>query len=394
MNPIYRDYSFPRSTLEIDLNKLKKNYDLLKGICLRETFFCPMVKDQAYGHGAVPITQALLEKKVRQVGVIDISEAWQLREFIKEPLDILVFGPVLKKEDLSWAIENNITLVINNWVDLENLKKEKKTKIHLKFDTGFSRLGFPLSESEKIKKFLDKNPHIQLEALCTQLIFGEELTNAESFSHHQIKKMQTLQSIFPSSFLHIFNTSALGSIYVSGLIENFSSIGVRPGIGLYGIKPQIRLTEKFMEQKWRDLSLEPISCLKSYVVNTHKLNKGDKVSYSGSWVAQRPSILATVSLGYGDGFFRGSTSSQREVLFRGERVPIVGVICMDFFMIDVTACFQKKECVPISLGEEVVIFGQQGESFLSIEDQSHKVGTITYEFLVRLGERIERSYVC
>ncbi len=392
MNRTYKDYSFPRSILEIDLNKLKSNYDLLKKMCSNETFFCSMVKDQAYGHGVIPITQALLEKGVKQVGVIDIPEALQLREFIKEPFDILVFGPLLSEESLSWAVDNNITLVVNNWVDLKHLEKRKKIKIHLKFNTGFSRLGFPLSEAERIKKFLDKNPHIQLEALCTQLVSGEELTDTNSFSHQQIKQMQTLQSVFPSTFLHIFNTSALCSIYVSGLVEKFSSIGVRPGIGLYGIKPEIYLTDKSMEQKWRELFLEPISCLKSYVVNVHKLNKGDKVSYSGSWVAQRPSTLVTISLGYGDGFFR-SFNSQREILFRGQRVPIVGAVCMDFFMVDVTDCFTGKESDSIFLGEEVVIFGQQGESFLSIEDQSQKVGTIAYEFLVRLGERVGRVYI-
>ena len=392
MNLACRDYSFPRSTLEIDLNKLNKNYDLLKGICSKETFFCPMVKDQAYGHGAIPIIQVLLKKKVKQVGVIDISEAWQIREFIKEPLDILVFGPVLKQEDLFWAVENNITLVVNNWVDLENLQKEKKTKIHLKFDTGFSRLGFSLSEAEKIKSFLNKNPHIHLEALCTQLVFGEDLTSENNFSYDQIKKMEALQSIFSSCFIHIFNTASLGSIYANGLVEKFSSIGVRPGIGLYGIKPEICLTKKSTEQIWKNLSLEPISCLKSYVVNKHELNKGDKVSYSGSWVAQRPSTLVTISLGYGDGFFRG-LNSQREVLFRGQRVPIVGLVCMDFFMADVTSCFKEKESDSVALGEEVVIFGHQGKSFLPIEEQSRKVESITYELLVRLGERVERSYV-
>ena len=122
-----------------------------------------MVKDNAYGHGAIPITQTLLDTNVQQVGVISVTEAWQIQEFVSEPPHVLIFGPVLNREDWQWLADNpkNCLPVINNWLDLKKAKEIKiPLKIHLKFDTGFTRLGFSLTEAEKIKSFLEKAPSL------------------------------------------------------------------------------------------------------------------------------------------------------------------------------------------------------------------------------------------
>jgi len=391
MDSLCSEYPSARSLLEVNLKHLKHNYDLLKKFCTPQSFFCPMVKDQAYGHGMLPIVKTLLEQNTKYLGVLTVSEALQIKNTFKTEINVLIFGPVLNQEEISMAVSNQVTLVINNWVDLRQLRHCQKAKIHLKFDTGFSRLGFVVSEATQIKNFLNQNPHIQLEALCTQLLYGEELWDLSHFSHTQIRKIQALKSVFPNCFIHLFNTSALCVTALSGLSEKFSDIGVRPGIGLYGIKPEIHFKDLSLKQKWENFSLKPIACLKTYVVNVHHLNCGDRVSYGGHWIAQRDSLVITVSLGYGDGFFR-SLFSKREVLFRGQRAPIVGTVCMDFFMVDVTDCISQDE-QPIILGEEVVIFGEQRDAVLSLVDQSQKIGTIPYEFLVRLGSRVKRTYI-
>ncbi|MGI9548595.1 MAG: alanine racemase [Bdellovibrionales bacterium] len=387
MNSSFKAPFFSRSILEVHLNSLKKNLQQLKSLSDPEVFFCPMVKDEAYGLGAIPVTKALLEEGVRQVGVISIQEARQIREALKEDFGLLVFGPVLDPKELHWAFQNNVTLVVSNWLDLESLKDFSKIRIHLKFDTGFSRLGFACSEAQKIKTYLDQQKNIEVEALCTQLIFSEDQNQFES----QVKQLEALRSgLFPDAFLHIFNTAALCASSFNERSKKFSSIGARPGIGLYGIKPDLRIKDANLKKKWDAFSLEMAACLKSYVCNIHHLNQGDRVSYLGTWTAPKACIIATVSLGYGDGFFR-SADTQREVLFRGQRAPIVGAVCMDFFMIDVTKCIQDKK--EVCLGEEVVIFGRQEGAFLPIEEHAQKSGTIPYELLVRLGPRVQRVYV-
>ena len=392
MTENYKAKAFPRAVLELDLQGLKKNCKVLKAMSPEGAFFCPMVKANAYGHGAVPVARALMEEGIRQVGVISVSEAWQIREFVSESLDILVFGPVLNREDLSWGLESRLVFVLNNWPDLEALAQKKAAaRAHLKFDTGFSRLGFALSEAEKLKAFLDRNPQIQLEGLASQLIAGEEIGDESSFSRRQMERFLSLKKIFPSLPLHLLNTSAMLSAHAHDMRHQ---IGSRPGIGLYGLKPRVFFANKQSEKKAERAAFEPASRLKSHVAAFRRLKAGGRVSYSGEWKAPRPSDVIAVAMGYGDGFFRGSDPAlgARRILFRGQKAPIVGRVCMDFFMADVTECL-KGDQPPVSLGEEVALFGRQGAAFLSVEEQSQRAGTIPYELLARLGDRVQRNYL-
>lgn len=375
--------NLPRSVLEVYPSLIKSNCLLLKSFC-REQFFCPMVKDNAYGHGAIPITQTLREAGVKQVGVINVTEAWQIREFVTDPPDILIFGPILNKEDWKWiSREKKCIPVINNPLDLEQAKDLKiHLKIHLKFDTGFTRLGFAPEEAEKVKSFLNEAPLLQVEGICTQLLNGKEALQKESLK--QTKTLNDLKLLFSAPLTHSLNTEALIS---QALHKGKASDGARPGIGLYGIKPAITFQNEKMEGKWENLSLKNVSTLKSYIVNIHHLKKGGKVSYSGTWQATKDSTIATMSLGYGDGFSR-SFSNKGKVLYRGKHCPLVGRVCMDFFMIDITDFSEP----PPHIGEEVVIFGNQQKSFLSVTEQAACIDTIPYEIFTSLGERITRTY--
>ncbi|MCY4513099.1 MAG: alanine racemase [Bdellovibrionales bacterium] len=374
----------PSAILEINLKALKENCSILKKLS-GANFFCPMVKTQGYGHGIVPVTQALFAVGVEQVGVVAVSEARALRKALPNTLDILVFGPVLNKEDLDWLYENKCVLVANNWKDLEYWSKKGPSRIHVKFDTGFSRLGFHISEAEILKTFFIKHPHIRAEGLCSQLLSGEELGQETSASYRQMERMEHLISLFSFKANHLFNTAALLSSVCYGGKMNFGS---RPGIGLYGIKPKIIFTGIEREKKWKEISLKPTSSLKSRIVGVHKLEKGEAVSYEGTWKAGRSSIIVVVSLGYGDGFPRALSSPQGSVLFRGKIVPVAGRVCMDFFMVDVT---DVGGSFPI-LGEEVVIFGTQEAMTLSPEEQAEKASTVSHELFVRLGDRVKRHY--
>ncbi|MDE0092259.1 MAG: alanine racemase [Oligoflexia bacterium] len=371
-----------RAVLEINLSLVKKNAQILKSMT-PHSFFCPMLKADAYGLGAVPIAKALSEIGVKQVGVLNFEEAWPIRKALPK-MDILIFGSFIKKEDLSGMLENNLTIVCSNWTDLKNLAQlEKKARLHLKFDTGFSRLGFHLNSVSQTLDFLKQNPQLKLEGFGTQLVSGEELGDKNSFSFQQLTQFLSLAKNFPNKKNHILNSAGLISQFAH---SDSTDLGARPGISLYGIKPKIFFKNKAVEDKWNHLPLQPVSCLKSQIVALRELSKGAPVSYGAYWKAPKRSTIATVSLGYADGFFR-AFGKKREVLFRGKNRPVIGAVCMDFFMIDLTDTDKEK---PIELGEEVIIFEKDK---LTVEDQATAINTIPYELFTSIGPRVKRVYI-
>ena len=371
---------------EIDLNALQSNTRLLKKLS-GKNFFCPMIKTDAYGHGLLPVAKTLVSAGVRQVGVGSVSEARRIRKTLPPARwDILVFHPVLNQGDMNWLYENRCVPVINNWSDLENWAKKPSPRLHIKFDTGFSRLGFPPAEAEALKSFFRKHPRLRVEGLCSHLTDNEELANRHSLSRLQVKKMKSLAPLFPGGKNHLYNTAGLFSRVCHNRTVDF---GVRPGIGLFGVRPRVAFRSKTAETRWKALSLKPVSTLKGRVTAFCKLKKGETVSYNGTWRAKRPSVTALVSLGYGDGLPRLLSFPGGRALFRGKIFPVAGRVCMDFFMLDVTGAGAPLP----SLGEEVVIFGKQNEGFLSPEFQAEKADTLPHELFVRLGGRVRRKYI-
>ena len=225
---------------------------------------------------------------------------------------------------------------------------------------------------------------MELEGIGTHLVSGEELGDNNSFSSFQLQKFLDLIRFFPNTKNHILNSSALISQFVH---SDSSNLGARPGISLYGIKPKVFFQNSKAEEKWNQLQLRPVSCLKSRIVSVQELSKGAPVSYEARWKAPRKSKIATVSLGYADGFLR-ALDKKREVLFRGKKRPVIGAICMDFFMIDLT-----DEDKAIELGEEVIIFGADKQASLSAEEQAEAINTIPYELFTNIGSRVERLYI-
>ena len=410
-----------RAILEINLDLLKKNAVQLQSMTA-QAFFCPMLKANAYGHGAVFAAQALYDVGVKQVGVLTSEEALPIKKLLPN-MDVLIFKPLLSKEDLSWIAEKHLIPVCSNWIDLKNLGQlQKKIRIHLKFDTGFSRLGFKLDSIQKLLEFLKNNSQIKLEGVGSHLVSGEELWDKSSFSFSQLKKFLDLVKFFPNKKNHILNSPALISQFVhqsssspqktqplesppdlqdlsfpqkqesdpaSQTLSNAFDLGARPGISLYGIKTKVFFQNHKAKEKWNQLQLQAVSRLKSQIAALKDLEKGDSVSYGRHWTAPRKSKIAVVSLGYADGFFR-ALGKKREVLFRDQKTPVVGAVCMDFFMIDLTDIKGEK---PIELGEEVIIFGKAKNSALPIEEQAAALNTIPYELFSSLGSRVKRVYI-
>jgi len=368
-----------RAVLEVNLSAVRQNVRLLQKIN-GKNFFCPMLKANAYGQGALPIAKALYEEGVKQAGVINADEAWPLRENLPD-MDILIFSPLYKAEDLKWIAQENLVLVCSDWRDLKTLSRLKtKIRIHLKFDTGFSRLGFFPPSAPQIKAFLKDHPHISLEGFGSQLLSGEELANKNTPTYKQLKDFFKLKKTFPNLENHLLNSAGLISQYAN---QSSDLLGSRPGISLYGIKPKVYCKDKVAQSRWEALNFIPSSCLKSQIMGLRTLSKGDSVSYGSRWTAKKETQIATVSMGYADGFSR-SLGATRNVLFRGRKRPVVGAVGMDFFMIAL-----EKEDHEARLGEEVILFGSPD---LTIEEQAQATSTIPYELLVSLGSRVERLY--
>ncbi len=372
-----------KSIAEINLKNLKHNFELIQKISSHRKFICPMIKANAYGHGAVEVSKALIEQGTKALGVALIEEAIQLREN-QIGTEILVFT-TFDKASCDAIMSYKITPVLSQFEELENLKsrlsKNSQQKIHLKFNTGMNRLGFELSEVSKIKNFLDSNQNFKLDGICTHLINGDDIQQDEGFSKSQLEKIFEVSENFKSypHHLHALNSSALVSSSAQKPPDlQVASLGARPGIALYGgVHPSA------------SLDFRPVMQLKSEVVLLHEVKRGETVSYGGQFKTKRDSLIGVVPFGYGDGYFR-SLSNQSEVLCHGHHVPVVGTVCMDYFMIDLTE-FRNAE--NFMIGDEVMLFGQQKNNQILAGDLAKKVGTISYEVFTRVGERVPRIFI-
>jgi len=382
-----------KSYAEIHLKNLEHNIQLIKKISGRPRFCCPMVKANAYGHGDIEVAHCLIGQGVSHLGVGLVEEAIRLRKNrITEP--ILVFG-MFDEASCDAILEHDITPVISDFAELEYLKQKlsqlpgRRQKIHLKFNTGMNRLGLEVAQAPRLRQFLDDHKNFELEGICTHFFHGEDAGLEAANSHQQLEKLFTACKKFDAYDyeMHALGSSAIANLHFRVeqnkplMPENIFKLGIRPGIAIYG---------GFVANlENRRLDLRPVMNLKSQIVRLHELRAGEITSYGGKWKATRDSLIAVVPLGYADGYFR-NLSGRGEVLCHGQIVPVVGTVCMDYFMIDLTGI---KHDGSVKVGDEIVLFGRQQNNQILASDLAEKIGTISYEVLTRVGERVPRIYV-
>lgn len=376
---------YRKTFAEINLNHLKHNLEIINHH-FSGRYICPMVKANAYGHGDIVIAKYLEKLGVKQVGVCLIEEGILLRQQdIK--MKILVFRG-FDKEGAQAIIENQLTPVVSNWDQLENINKFAKGQfsIQIKFNTGMNRLGFEIEDASRIVEFLSKHNHIKLEAILTHLHQGEDAQLANSESHHQLNKFEQAIAEFHSipCVIHALNSS--GGINLIKVRDDKShylnrhNYGVRPGLMLYGYNTVNRQD---------NLGLKRVMSLKSIIADIRVVKKGDGVSYNATWRAGEDSLIAIVPIGYADGFHR-LNSNRSSAIVCGQLAPIVGNICMDFLMIDVTSVAKKIEVVKDS---EVILFGDSQNGLItSAYEVADHTQTIPWEVLTSVGERVPRIY--
>lgn len=381
---------FRRTFAEINLENLEHNFNLLKLIAGENRFLCPMVKANAYGHGDIQVAQYLENIGSSHLGVCLIEEGLLLRNhYIKS--DILVFRG-FDKEGAQKIYDAQLTPIVSTWEQLKYLESvvDDKIKIHLKFDTGMNRLGFPIEEVEKLRNYFRQSKKLKLKAILSHFYQGEDAHIENGHSHNQALKMQQVYDFFRNDdvYVHLLNSGGIASFSKPEVQANrkhyLHSInwGFRPGLMLYGYMPDSQFTH---------LNLKPVMTFKSVVNNIRLVRKGESVSYGASWKASKDSIVAVVPVGYADGVHR-VLSNVGCVLFAGQRAPIVGRICMDFLMIDVTHIVSPDKINSYN-EEEVILFGfDQKNNFLSAEVNAQAMQSITWEILTSVGERVPRHF--
>ena len=364
---------YRKTYLEIDLGALRSNFIFLKNKT-KSKWLCPMVKANAYGHGAVEVVRTLVEEGEKVFGVSLIEEAIELREAGFKNVQILVFSP-LGADSVGAIDAYHLTPVVTHKGEISLLESTLQTRVdvHLKVNTGMNRLGISLNDTLECVDGIKSSKKMRLVGLCTHLSHGEDI----DISKRQLSQLMEVSGNIDVP-IHLLNSASLAFLSDYSDLAHHLDFGFRLGISLYGLSPNGEVD-----------GLIPVMSLKSEIVQCHKVNKGEGVSYGWTWRAERPSLIGVVPIGYADGISR-SLSNKISFLVNRQRVPQVGTICMDYVMVDLTDVFPDDRDVT---GSIVEIFGCQQGEHLSIQDWANRSETISYEVLSRMGSRVPRKYV-
>lgn len=359
-----------RTQAEINLAHLRQNFLHLKAKAGAKTWMCPMVKADAYGHGAVEVAKVLSAAGAHALGVALVEEGLCLRRAGIE-IPILVFG-FFSAATAQTCVEARLTPVLSHEEDLAHFARATKSPfaLHLKFNTGMNRLGFEVEEAVRIARLLSRHSYLRVQGLCSHLIQGEDWRVPQGRSRLQAEQLNAaLQAFTGVEVVHLHNSAAI----LSG--QDLKGLGARPGIAIYGAGA--------------GQDLEPVMSLQSEVALLHRVQKGATVSYDGRWQAPEESLIGVIPIGYADGV-RRALSNQGAVLVRGRKVPIRGTVCMDYMMCDLSRVASDP---PIGIGEPVTLWGRQGPASLLADEVASQAQTIAYELFTGVSSRVPRKYV-
>lgn len=360
--------------IEVDLDRLAHNVKSIRERVGNDVCICAVIKADAYGHGSIECAKTIMESGGDYLAVATLTEALELRQIYSD-YRIFIMG-YTSDENLKFVVENDITQCIFTYEQallLDKLGREykKKPKIHIKYDTGFNRIGFKdCEESIEIIKKIVKLKNIECEGIFSHFALTSDDENKRQFYAFMEAVKRIEDDSFKFRYKHICDSIAAIDY------PEFCLNMIRPGAIIYGMK----------SFRKNDLDIKQVMKFKTKIVYIKSLEKGDGVSYNYKYKAQRNTLLATIPVGYADGFPR-NMFEVGEVTVRGTRVPIVGVICMDQCMIDVT------HVKGVSIGDEVIIYGDKEENAVTIEEASQKGRTNKNELLCRITKRTPRVYI-
>jgi alanine racemase len=357
------------TVFEINLNAMVHNLNVYRGKLHKEVKTMGMVKAFSYGAGSYEIAKVMEYNRIDYLTVAYADEGVALRNAgIKVPIMVMNPEPVA----FDSIIQHNLEPDVYSFSMLESLIKVcngQEISIHIEVDTGMKRLGFDEDQVDELLDILRQNLNFRVRSVFSHLAASDEKKH-DVFTHEQIQKFERISDKIKSAFSY----PIMRHILNSGGIARFPNAQfdmVRLGIGLYGVDPSDKLQKQ----------LQPVGTLKTVISQIRTVKSHETVGYSRKGIVQLDSKIAIVAIGYADGLNRKLGNGKSYMLVNGQKAPIVGSICMDMAMIDVTAINCKE-------GDEVIVFGQG----LSISDVASKIGTIPYEVLTSVSQRVKRVY--
>ena len=361
---------------EIDLSAIRFNFRQIKKLVGKNVKTMAVVKANAYGHGITEVSRVLSEEGVDYLSVASVDEALRLRSRkIKNP--VLILGSVLPHE-VEAALKNDITLTLANEELLKAINDEAeklnlRAKVHIKIDTGMGRIGVWYEEALPFIKRASDSGHIKLEGIYTHF---SAAARDHFFTTSQIESFENLIKKLEDEGINIPYRHAANSIATVDFRRSHLNL-VRPGLIIYGMYPK-RGFEKLVK-------LKPAFSLKTKIVFLKDTPAGRSISYGRTYITQKRTKIATIPIGYADGYGR-ILSNKAEALVRGRPAPVVGKVTMDQTMIDV------GHIRGVKLGDEVVLIGRQKMGWIRAEKLARLAGTIPYEIVCAITDRVPRVY--
>lgn len=366
INPLYNAWA------EIDLGAIKNNINVIRRRLANASKILVVIKANAYGHGLKEISHTVLETGVEWLGVTSIAEALTLRKLHPDARIVILSAGMHGHSKL--IAKHNLTPILcsRQMADLLNeagQELDKKIKVHIKVDTGMGRLGVWHENALEFIKYVSALPYVQIEGICTHFASVSSSSIDMEFTNQQLE-----------NFTNVIESAARHGIYIpirhianSGailLVEGAYMDLVRTGISVYGLLPSADF--------YSELPLRPALSLKSRIAYMKDISAGRTVSYGRTFTASDKTRIATIPIGYSNGYCR-SLSNKGRVLVRGKRAPVIGIVTMDQIMVDVGHI--PGACV----GDEVVLIGEQGDEKITATEVAKWAGTISYEILCKLN---------
>ena len=373
--------TYRQTKILVNLSNYQKNLRAIQRKIGSKRGIIAIIKADAYGHGMVECARAGWQVGIRWFGVATVDEALTLRqieEFARDGCRILVLGPTFPS-DAEELVRNRIDVAVGSLRVLKALDKagEKcgvRARVHLKVDTGMGRFGFWCEDLPGLVDEFKKRRHIEWVAMMTH--FSESDVPSPAYTRWQIKNFdRTVAECekrgFRAQYLHAANSGAV--------LQHPSAYYdlVRPGIMTYGLLPDIRTR--------RTIALKPVMTLLTRIIDIREFPRGRYLSYGRTYQTRRRIRAGLLPLGYGDGYPR-HLSNCGYVMVCGKKAPVIGRVCMDQVLIDITRIPSAR------IGSEVVVYGKKGNNYVPIEELAHRIGTISYELTTQVTRRVPRVY--
>ena len=364
---------------EINLDNLAHNIKEVKSLINKNTKISAVIKADAYGHGALAVAQTLLDNGADSFAVATFNEALQLRRKFKD-IQILILG-YTPKELATDLIENELTQTIYSYDEAKEISKiakqmNKTLKIHIKIDSGMNRLGL-LCKEDTIKEILQisKLDNLFIEGIFTHFAIADE--KDKTYTKKQVEKFNYIVASLDKKGLQIPIKHVSNSAAIIDLPQyNFDM--VRAGIMIYGLYP----SENVDKNKAK---LKEVMSLKTKIAQVKTVEAGSKISYGLTYECKKETKIATLPIGYADGFTR-LLSNKTHVFVNNKKAKVLGTICMDQSIIDVTD-------IDVKIGDEVIIFGNEEKDTISATSIAKLLGTINYEIVCMVNKRVPRVYL-